>query len=115
MAAAFQLLALLAIAAALASWGVAVAIGLQVFAARRWEGRGNGIGARLLLLFWPFALRRRADDDGPLAARTGKATVAFFVALTLAVAAISASTNLNHSRASAGKAAPVPGAPPSKS
>ncbi|WP_454916695.1 hypothetical protein [Xanthobacter sediminis] len=115
MAALFQFLALLAIAAALASWAVAVAGGLQVFAARRRAGEGNGIGAVLLLVFWPFAIRLKGDDEGPLAVRAGKATVAFFVALTLAVAAISAATNLNHPRASAGSKAPVPGAPPSES
>lgn len=115
MALAFQLLAGLALAAAVVSWGVAVMVARQVLAARRREGLANGPGAFALLVLWPFAVRRHPLDEGPEAVRASKATIAFFVALTVAAAAISASTNLTHKRVSAGAVGPIAGALPSKS
>jgi len=117
MAIAFELIALLALAAAGASWVVAVGCARRVLAARRIRGEAVGAGAQVLALVWPFALRPEPDDVEavPLAVRSSKATVAFFVAVMLAVAAISASTNLIHKRVSAGAIGPAAGALPSKS
>ncbi|MGR7997038.1 MULTISPECIES: hypothetical protein [unclassified Xanthobacter] len=117
MASAFLIIALAALAGAVVSWGVAVVSARHALAARKRAHHANGIGLRVLLLVWPFAVRRRRDDDSVDAVRSSKAVIAFFVCLTVAVAATSAYTNLTHKPATAGPQGSVPagGAAPIKS
>lgn len=117
MATAFLILALVAVAAAVASWGVAVASARTIIAARKRARRHTGPGVYALLVLWPFAVRRHRDDDSDDAVRSSKATIAFIVCMTVAVAATSAYTNLTHKPATAGPQGFVPasGAAPIKS
>lgn len=118
MAGLFQILAGLAVLAALAAWGVAVKGGLGAIAANRADGFAVGAGSYVLLALWPFAVKRRGPAAEHDAVRTGKASVAFFVALTIAIAATSAYTNLTFRRTHAVPSGPEPAAPvtvPSKS
>ncbi|MDI4662886.1 hypothetical protein K9U40_00820 [Xanthobacter autotrophicus] len=96
MAALFYVLAGLALLAAILAWGVAVRGGLKAIAANRAAGQGGGAGSYALLALWPFAVRRRGREADADAVRTGKAAIAFFVSVTVAVAAISAYTNLTY-------------------
>ncbi len=94
MATIFLALIIASVLAAVASWALAVVEGLRIMADNRAGGQPNGFATWALLLFWPFALHGRARNAEAHAARTSKATVAFFVSITLAVAATSAYTNL---------------------
>ncbi|MET3354134.1 hypothetical protein V5F34_16345 [Xanthobacter autotrophicus] len=117
MAALFHIVAGLALLAALIAWAVAVRGGLKAIAANRAAGQGGGAGSYALLAFWPFAVQRRGHEAEIDAVRTGKAAIAFFVCVTIAVAAISAYTNLTfkHSVAPAGSSPAAPAGAPSKS
>ncbi|MFG1344544.1 hypothetical protein V5F59_06605 [Xanthobacter autotrophicus DSM 431] len=117
MASFFHILAGLALLAALAAWGWAVRGGLQSIADDRAAGLPAGFGRHLLLVLWPFAVKRRGPEADADAVRAGKAAVAFFVALTVAVAAISAYTNLTFkpTAAPAGSLPAAPASAPSKS
>ncbi|MFS8038381.1 hypothetical protein ACI7BZ_15750 [Xanthobacter sp. AM11] len=118
MATVFLVIAGLALLAAVLAWGVAVRGGVGALAANRAAGRGGGFSGYLLLAAWPFAVQRTGADADADAVRTGKASVAFFVALTVAIAAISAYSNLTFQRTSVAPAGTSPAAPapsPSKS
>ncbi|MFG1298941.1 hypothetical protein V5F49_04005 [Xanthobacter sp. V3C-3] len=118
MAGLFHILAGLSFLAALVAWGVAVKGGLGAIAANRAGGFPVGAGSYALLALWPFAVKRRGPAADLDAVRTGKASVAFFVALTIAIAATSAYTNLTFRRTHAVPTGQEPAAPatvPSKS
>ena len=117
MAALFHILAGFALLAALIAWAVAVRGGLKAIAANRAAGQGGGAESYALLALWPFAVRRRGREADADAVRTGKAAIAFFVSVTIAVAAISAYTNLTFKPpvAPAGSPPAAPAGAPSKS
>ncbi len=118
MAAAFHVLAVVAVLVAIGAWGVAVYLGIEALRANRARGLANPPSAFALLVAWPFAVRGPAAESERHAVRAGKAAVAFFVALTLCVAAISAYTNLTMKRPSSAPSGHAPGAAapaPSKS
>ncbi len=101
MATVFLVIALLAVAAAVVSWGYAVAVARAAVSAHRRQGLPNSAATYALLVFWPFAVLRRDDEAEAHARLLSRAAVAFFVSLTLAVAATSAFTNLTMKRPSA--------------
>ncbi|MFG1358129.1 hypothetical protein [Xanthobacter pseudotagetidis] len=111
MANLFLGLAILAIVAALCAWGVAAREALKIFRAERPAGL-SAATTLFLVVFWPFAVRARDGASAPAAdaARMSKATVAFFVAVTLLVASAAAYTNLTTPRPGA-----VPAQAPAKS
>lgn len=117
MAAVFHILAGLSLLAAVIAWVAAVRGGLRAIAADRAAGQDAGPGRYALLALWPFAVKRRGSEADADAVRAGKAAIAFFVALTVAVAAISAYTNLTFKRtaAPAGSMPAAPAGAPSKS
>lgn len=118
MATASLLVAMLSLAAAIVAWGVAVVDGAAALKGAHAAGRPGSAGTRLLLVAWPFAVRRNAGGETGEATRSSKALVAFFAALTLWVAATSAYTNLTMKRPSPAPAETRPAAPgpaPSKS
>jgi hypothetical protein len=83
--------AVLAFAGAAASWiAGAVLAGRSLAAA----GRGDTVTRLLAFVTWPFAARRLQGQGTDHAASLNKAIVAFFVCVTLGVALVSASTNL---------------------
>lgn len=98
MASFFAILAAAALLAALGAWIVAVRGGGLAIAADRAAGYGAGAGRYLLLALWPFAVRRTGPARDADAVRTGKASIAFFVCVTIAIASISAYTNLTFKR-----------------
>ena len=113
MATLFHILAIAALLAAIVVWGIAVRNGAALIRADRAEGGTVPAGTLALLVFWPFAVRGRAGNTDEAARQAGKAAIAFFIALTVAVAATSAYTNLTMKRPS-----PAPsgaGTTPSKS
>ncbi len=83
----------LAIAGAVASWGVAAVYCVRALAAL--EGPEQQRLRRVALFAWPFAVRQMQGVSRQHAEIVNKAIVAFIVCLTLAVATISLSTNLN--------------------
>ena len=103
MASLFLALVILAIAAALGAWGLAVREALRTFRAERAAGLPTA-ATLVLVVVWPFAVRPRAAAPAADAARMNKATVAFFVAVTLVVASASAYTNLTTPRPGAAPA-----------
>lgn len=118
MADLFYVLAGVALIAAIGAWVAAVRGGRAALAAERAAGRKVGAANYLLLAIWPFAVRRSGPERDADAVRTGKAAIAFFVSVTIAIAAISAYTNLTFKRDHAVPAGATPTAPagaPSKS
>ncbi|QRG05697.1 hypothetical protein EZH22_22010 [Xanthobacter dioxanivorans] len=111
MADLFYILAGVALFAALGAWAMAVRGGRAALAANAAAGRGGGPGSYALLVLWPFAVKRLGSDADADAVRTGKASIAFFVSLTIAIASISAYTNLTFKRDHAAPAGPAPAAP----
>jgi hypothetical protein len=83
----------LALAGAVASWIVAAIYGVRALIAL--EGPQQRGLRRLALFAWPFAVRRMEGVSRDHAAVVNKAIVAFIVCVTVAVATISLSTNLN--------------------
>ena len=73
MASFFHILAGLALLAALAAWGWAVRGGLQSIADDRAAGLPAGFGRHLLLVLWPFAVKRRGPEADADAVRAGRA------------------------------------------
>ncbi|MGU3493188.1 hypothetical protein ACLBXM_04010 [Xanthobacteraceae bacterium A53D] len=85
----------LALASAVASWGVAVTEGLKAKGAADAAGGPHGSTPAALLVLWPFAARlQSAPAAADHARRVGKALVAFIAALMIATAAISIYSNL---------------------
>ncbi|MEP9353591.1 hypothetical protein ABLE93_08335 [Xanthobacter sp. KR7-65] len=111
MADLFHILAGIAIFAAIGAWAVAVRGGRAALAAERAAGRSVGPGRIALLVLWPFAVRRTGPERDLDAVRTGKAAIAFFVSVTVAIAAISAYTNLTFQRDHAAPGGAPPSAP----
>lgn len=118
MAELFHVIAGAALLAAIGAWVVAVRGGRSALAAERAAGRPVGTGSYLLLVLWPFAVGRSGAAEDADRVRSGKAAIAFFVSVTIAIAAISAYTNLTFKRdhaAPAGATPSVPAPAPSKS
>ena len=118
MAELFHVIAGAALFAAIGAWVVAVRGGRSALAAARAAGRPVGAGSYLLLALWPFAVGRSGAAEDVDRVRSGKAAIAFFVSLTVAIAAFSAYTNLTFKRdhaVPAGATSPVPATAPSKS
>ncbi|MBB6309855.1 hypothetical protein [Xanthobacter tagetidis] len=118
MAALFHVIAGAALIAAIGAWVVAVRGGRSALVAERMSGRPVGAGSYVLLAFWPFAVGRTGAAEDADRVRSGKAAIAFFISLTVAIAAFSAYTNLTFKRDHAVPAGSTPSAPasaPSKS
>ncbi|BAF87740.1 hypothetical protein [Azorhizobium] len=105
----------LALASAVASWGVAVTEGLKAKGAAEAAGGSHGSVSMAHLVLWPFAARLLSGPAADPARRVGKAQVAFIAALMIAVAAVSVYTNLSAVRPPSAAPAAPGAAPSSKS
>ncbi|GGF83209.1 hypothetical protein GCM10007301_49120 [Azorhizobium oxalatiphilum] len=105
----------LALASAVASWGVAVTEGLKAKGAADAAGGPHGSASAVQLVLWPFAARLLAGPAADHARRVGKAQVAFIAALMIAAAAISVYSNLTAVRPPLAHPAGQGSAAPSKS
>jgi hypothetical protein len=88
-----SIIASLALTGALASWIAGAwfyARTLRTLSAERGQARAGW----LVVVAWPFALKRLEGSAAVHAASVNKALVAFFACLTVAAAATSVATNL---------------------
>ena len=93
MQAVAHVIAVLAIAGAVVSWGVGAWFYVQTL--RAISDMPDGRGPMLCAIFsWMFVAGRLRGEAAEHSTRVNKAIVAFLVCLTVAIVAISAGTNL---------------------
>jgi hypothetical protein len=88
-----SIIASLALIGALASWIAGAWFYARTLRALSME-RGQAPAGWLVVVAWPFALKRLEGRTAAHAASINKALVAFFACLTVAAAATSVATNL---------------------
>ena len=92
-----SIIAGLALAGAIASWGVGAwccARTLLALSDERWRSPAAWLAVASAAISWPFARRRLEGTAPEQAGRLNKALVALFACLTVAAAATSVATNL---------------------